>query len=95
MYFLNINFITPTLCFPWDIIYLNRFFRSLASSLASTTFNTPGFKHNVAIASLATAVKESFEDSLLLSLGWIIIHPNNLILFSNRQLSVPILFSSK
>lgn len=69
MYFLNINFITPTLCFPWDIIYLKRFFRSLASSVVSTTFKTPGFKYNVAIASLATAVKESFEDYLLLSLG--------------------------
>ena len=66
MYFLNINFITPTLCFPWYIIYLNKFFMSLASSLASTTFKTPGFKYNMAIASLR---KRQWHPTPVLLLG--------------------------
>lgn len=86
--------------FPYGYFLPNKFLRSLASCLASPIFKTPGFKYNVAVAILATGRNKSFEDYLLLSsvkrcihklsdFFKISIHPNNLILFRNKEFFYP------
>lgn len=45
--------------FSWGHYLPNRLFRSLVSSLASTTFKTPDFKYNMTIAGLARAMNQS------------------------------------
>lgn len=79
--------------------------RSLVPSLVSTTLKTPGFPCGATVAILATS-NTSREDYLLLSsvklhshkfsnFFKISLYPSNLILFSNREFSIPILFSYK
>lgn len=105
MYFLNVNFYNTHTFFPLGYYLPNRFFRSLASSLASMNFKPPGFKYNVAVTILAAGMKKSLEDYFLLSLVKrqihkfsnffkICLHPV-IFLFSNKEFPIPILLSYK
>ena len=62
MYFFKYYFYnTNNTMFSWGHYLPNRLSRSLASSLASTTFKTPDFKYNMTTAGLARAMNQSFE----------------------------------
>lgn len=74
MYFLNVNFYHTHTILSLGYYLPNRFFRSLASSLASMTYKSPGFKYNVAVTILAADMKKSLEDYSLLSLVKLQIH---------------------